>query len=319
MATRSIDGFVSELIVAGVPVKKDVPGESITTYRVGGNISYLVEINSLQDVQKIAEIIEKSFVGQLTNSNVATIGNGSNIIVADTGFNGCIFRIGGELAEIQNVTTLKYDKYNVEVGSGTSLPVFSRQCASKGISGLEFYVGIPGTVGGAVAMNAGGHGKQTSEVLTSCEVLNLQLGIVEKFNNDACDFSYRHSRFVSTDLVFSARFDAGSGDPEKIKKSIDEIVQWRRDFQPGGRNVGSVFQNPIGKSAGQLIEESDLKGVRIGGAHVSTKHANFIQADEGASAKDVIDLIEHIKRVVYEITGQTLSTEVRYVGNYGYG
>ena len=319
MSDRLIEDFVTELQSAGISIGKDVQGSTMTTYRVGGTLSYCVHIDSYETVGIVSRLIENNFVGQLNESNVVTIGKGSNILVSDEGFDGCVFIVDGELGEVLEIDELSDHEISVKVGAGMALPSFARQCVPNKISGLEFYVGIPGSVGGAVAMNAGGHGKQTSDVLISCEVLNLELGLIEKFSRDSCEFEYRRSRFRPTDIIFSAQFEGKPGDPNEIKKEIDSIVQWRREFQPGGRNVGSVFQNPEDISSGELIEKSKLKGVRIGKAHVSEKHANFIQADEGATAKDVAALIELVKSTVLESTGYELHTEVRYIGKYDNG
>ncbi|MFN8015235.1 MAG: UDP-N-acetylmuramate dehydrogenase, partial [Acidimicrobiia bacterium] len=192
-----------------------------------------------------------------------------------------------------------------------------RQCASNCVGGLEFYVGIPGSVGGAVAMNAGGHNCQTSDVLRSTNCLSLETGDFVNFDKDLCNFDYRKSRFTNSDFIVDATFEGFKRDEETIKERLDEIVKWRRENQPGGRNVGSVFQNPADCSAGELIEKAGLKGFSIGGAQVSEKHANFIQAAQDAKAQDIYDLIGHVKKHIFETTGYDLKTEVRYIGNYG--
>ena len=314
--TESLTDFIDAVQSAGLNVKNDLSGAMLTTYRVGGPIAHCVSLTSRDDINSLAGIISSHFVGQLNDRNVVTIGKGSNLLVDDQGFSGCVFRLAGELAEFNGSSNRIDDQIRVTVGGGVPLPTFARQCVPEAIAGLEFYVGIPGSVGGAVAMNAGGHGKQTSDVLVSCNVLNLSSGIIERFSNESCHFSYRHSRFRLTDIIYSAQFEGKEGDPARIKRDVDSIVQWRREHQPGGRNVGSVFQNPPDISAGELIDKCELKGFRIGGAYVSEKHANFILSDEGATAADVYAVIEHIRTVVFESTGYKLDTEVRHIGKY---
>lgn len=302
--------FIDNVIKQNINVRTKVPGSELTTYRIGGDIAYLVSLSSESDIEIFSELI-KNQPGIFDSANVTTIGKGSNVIVDDEGFNGVVIVLNGQMSVFEDrgqssglVTAL----------GGTALPVLARQACSLGLGGLEFYVGIPGTVGGAVAMNAGGHGKQTSDVLVSTQVLDLSTGDMKTFTNEQCNFSYRHSTFSSTDLVVSANYSVVEQDPSALKIKLDEIVSWRRENQPGGRNVGSVFQNPSDVSAGSLIEYCGLKGFRIGGAFVSEKHANFIQADIEATSNDVKELISHVQKTVYEATGNKLETEVRYIG-----
>ncbi len=311
--TTDLHAFVDALEGAGITVARDVSGSTLTTYRVGGPIAYCITLTSRDEINQLSTIISTNFCEQFNETNVVTIGKGSNVIVDDDGFDGCVFLLDGELATFNGSPIHTDGQITVAVGGGVSLPTFARQCVPEGISGLEFYVGIPGSVGGAVAMNAGGHGKQTSDVLVSCNVLDLCTGVTERFSNESCQFEYRHSRFRPTDIIYSAQFRGVHGESEEIKKTIDAIVGWRREHQPGGRNVGSVFQNPPDVAAAQLIDECNLKGFRIGGAHVSEKHANFIQADDNATAGDIRKLIEHVRAVVLETTGHQLKTEVRYI------
>lgn len=316
MVNAVIREFTEELSRAGTKMSVDVPGSTLTTYRVGGSISFCVHISGPVDIENICKTIDDGYIGQLNKNNVVTLGKGSNVIVSDEGFDGCAFILEGDFSSSFSKSVNKDNSVYVTAGAAMALPMFARQCASESVSGLEFYVGIPGSIGGAIAMNAGGHGKQTADVLMSCNSINLTTGIVETYSNDECAFSYRHSRFTALDIIFSAIYQGAIGDREVAKSTIDSIVQWRRQNQPGGRNVGSVFQNPIDQSAGSLIESSGLKGFRIGGAHVSEKHANFIQADQDASARDLINLITHVQKAVFDTTGYELQTEVRYVGKY---
>jgi UDP-N-acetylmuramate dehydrogenase len=195
--------------------------------------------------------------------------------------------------------------------------VLARQAAKAGIGGLEFYVGIPGSVGGALRMNAGGHGAQTRDVLVDARVLDLRDGISREVNVDELDQGYRRSSLDARELVLSARFAGKRDDPEACDRRIDEIVKWRREHQPGGQNAGSVFTNPPGDTAGRLIDACGLKGLRVGGVVVSEKHANFFVAEPGARADDVVALVKLVQRRVAEATGVRLVPELQLVGFAG--
>lgn len=302
----SSESLMKALFSEGLNIVENASAANLTTYRLGGNLRYVVTLNNGLDVAKLARHIEGH---PLNGEDVFILGNGSNIIIADDGFDGIVFKFGAKYCDVLNA-----NESCVEVGAGMLLPKFARKITGDGYGGLEFYVGIPGSVGGAVAMNAGGHGRQTSDVLISAKVLSLKSGEIKDYLNVDCDFSYRHSRFEKTDMVISAKYHIEEISDAEGKNDLDSIVKWRRENQPGGRNIGSVFQNTDSASAGSLIEKSGLKGFRIGGAFVSEKHANFIQADEGAKASDVVELIEYVRNVVKEKTGVELKNEVRYIG-----
>jgi UDP-N-acetylmuramate dehydrogenase len=238
------------------------------------------------------------------------VGLGSNLLVADAGFPGVAVMLADTFAAVAVDAT----DHTVEAGGIAKLPVVARHAARDGITGLEFYVGIPGSAGGAVRMNAGGHGRETREVLVDARLADLRQGQIESRTPDELDFAYRHSNVGDGMLVLSARFRGAPDDRDACEGRIDEIVRWRREHQPGGANAGSVFSNPPGDSAGRLIDGAGLKGLRVGGASVSTKHANFIQADAGATANDVHDLIGEVRRRVVDASGVVLEPEVRLIG-----
>lgn len=307
------DYFLDSCESEGLKTQRKVSGADVSTYRVGGDLSHVITLASLDDVTKLGNVIATEFPGNFETRDAVCIGRGSNIVIDDKGFSGIVFLFSDELATWQGP---EENSEVISVPAGVALPMLARQCVAQGLSGIEFYVGIPGSVGGAVAMNAGGHGKQTSDVLRSCTALDLTTGAINTFTNKDCQFSYRHSRFSTLDVVVSAEFNVVREDSDDLKSKLDEIVQWRRDNQPGGRNVGSVFQNPPDTSAGALIEQCGLKNFRVGGAYVSEKHANFIQADENATAEDIRNLINHVRDVVAESTGTILQTEVRFIGTH---
>lgn len=276
----------------------------LCTYKVGGPAAALVEVSSVAQLEIVRDIISSDKVPTLV------VGRGSNLLVSDSGFDGIALRMGEEFA---SVSVLETD-YEVIAGGAALMPVVARQTAAAGLTGFEWAVGVPGTIGGGVKMNAGGHGSDIAANLMEVSVFDLYKGGPEQLKAADLDLSYRHSSLAPQTLVLSARFTLSPGDPEVATAKISEIVRWRRENQPGGQNAGSVFTNPSGDSAGRLIDSAGLKGHRIGTAEVSTKHANFIQADPGGSADDVERLIQHIKAVVLDALGVSLVPENRMIG-----
>ncbi|MGH9087789.1 MAG: FAD-binding protein, partial [Acidimicrobiales bacterium] len=202
----------------------------------------------------------------------------------------------------------------VRAGGGAELPVVARRSVAAGLAGLEWAVGIPGSVGGAVRMNAGGHGAETASCLVRFGWVDVARDREGEDDAEHLAYGYRSSALAASEVVVWAELAARRGDPETGRAALSEIVRWRREHQPGGSNAGSVFTNPPGDTAGRLVEAAALKGFRLGTARVSEKHANFIQADVGGSADDVRALMAHVQSVVAERTGATLSAEVRLVG-----
>lgn len=304
-ADRSIDIAAGLL---GSRVRHGAPLGALTTYRVGGCASLMMAIESRDDLSVLADAVRQSQISFLV------VGRGSNMIVADTGYRGLAVSLGGDFAAISRTTDETGDQVLLEAGGGVALPVLARRCAGEGLRGLEWAVGVPGSVGGAVAMNAGGHGSEIADVATKVHLFDVYKGEDEEVPVDDLDLGYRSSNLSGSAVVLNATFRLQRGDAALAISEVDEIVRWRRANQPGGQNAGSVFTNPPGDSAGRLIELSGCKGLRVGTAQVSTKHANFIQADPGGSADDVIRLIALVRRKVADACGVQLVPEVRMIG-----
>jgi UDP-N-acetylmuramate dehydrogenase len=305
-ATVNPDALAARLAGAGVRVERDVSVADLTTYHVGGPVAVLARAGSTGELAVLADALTGHALPPLL-----VVGRGSNLLVADAGFPGLGLVLDGEFDALD----LRTDAATVRAGAAVALPVLARRAAAAGRVGLEFYVGIPGSVGGAVRMNAGGHGRETADVLLEAEVADLAAGGVPTVRPlAALGFGYRCSAISSTEVVTGAGFRVADGDAPAAEAEVAAIVRWRREHQPGGSNAGSVFANPAGDSAGRIIDSLGLKGLRVGGAVVSPKHANFFQAESGASADDVRRLVVEVRRRVLDATGVTLVPELRMVG-----
>jgi UDP-N-acetylmuramate dehydrogenase len=282
--------------------RRDVPLGPLTTYRVGGSAALFVEASADEDLGRVAAAVAAS------GAPVLVVGRGSNLLVADAGFPGIAVALGESYAGI----TL--DGTTVRAGGATALPVLARRTAAAGLRGLEWAVGVPGSVGGAVRMNAGGHGSDVAASLVEVRVVDLASGHDGVVAAADLHLGYRRSALTPTSVVVEAAFALRPGDAEAAGAEVAEIVRWRREHQPGGQNAGSVFTNPEGDAAGRLVDVAGCRGLRLGTAQVSPKHANFIQADAGGSADDVAALIGEVRRRVRATTGVALRPELRMVG-----
>jgi UDP-N-acetylmuramate dehydrogenase len=294
----------------GARAARHQPLGSLTTYGVGGTAEVLVDVDGPDDLDAVRAVL----IG--CGLPVCVIGRGSNLLVADAGFDGVAVRLGQGFnsVELPDQGPSAAPPFLLRAGGATPLPVVARQAAEAGWAGVTWAVGVPGSVGGAVRMNAGGHGSDVAGCLrryTWVDLLHDEGGTDEA---SRLRFAYRSSSVAASQLVVEAEFEVSPGDPASERAEVSAIVRWRREHQPGGSNAGSVFTNPPGDSAGRLIEEAGLKGFRLGTAHVSEKHANFIQADKGGRADDVRALMEHVGLVVSARCGVTLSAEVRLLG-----
>ncbi len=299
-------GEVDRLL--GPLAQRNAPLGSSTTYRVGGNAALLAQINSLEDLYQVAEAVAATGIRALV------VGRGSNLLVGDDGFHGLVVGLGPHFSDV--TFDIDQAKPVVHVGAATPMPVLARRCVREGLSGMEWAVGIPGSVGGAVRMNAGGHGRCVSDCLITTQLLDLSATSSQVMTRgvSALDYGYRRSNIGSNKIVLTADFALELDTEGRGQSTLDDIVRWRRANQPGGANAGSVFANPPGDSAGRLIEAAGMKGHRHGHAVVSPKHANFIQAEPGASAADVAALIMMVRAVVAERLGVLLELEVQLVG-----
>ena len=282
----------------------DEPLAPHTTYKLGGPAAVFASPRSIDELRLVATAM------RVSELPVLVVGRGSNLLVADAGFAG----IAVSLAELADHVELAGT--DVVAGAAVALPVLARRTAAAGLTGFEWAVGVPGSIGGAVRMNAGGHGSDMAASLVSARVLDLHSGHEADIEAPRLHLRFRGSDLADHQVVLQATLSLREGDAATAEATLAEIVRWRREHQPGGQNAGSVFVNPVpGElAAAQLIDGLGLRGFRIGGACVSEKHANFVQAEHGATAADVRAVMEHVRAEVFEQTGFLLRSEVRLVG-----
>lgn len=284
------------------------PLKEHTTWRIGGPADILVEPASREDLRTVLYFVREKGLP------LTVIGNGSNLLVSDSGVRGVVVKIGDRLGAV----TVAGQKITAEAGAKLSRVAAVAQEA--GLSGLEFTVGIPATIGGAVTMNAGANGAMIGELVETITVMDYE-GREKVLNQTELDFGYRYSRLqVLPVIVVEVVLCLTPADPAAIKRRMQEYLQKRRCTQPlEYPSAGSVFKNPPGVAAGRLIELAGAKGLRIGDAMVSEKHANFIVNLGAAKASDVLLLIKKVREMVEEKFGVRLELEVKVLGNSGAG
>lgn len=287
-------------------VERDAPLDRLTTVRTGGTADYLARPRS------VGAVVALLSWAQDAGLPVGVIGSGSNLLVADTGFQGLAIKLDGHLTE------LHFNDATLLSGGGARLPRVAARCAQQGLSGLEFGVNIPGTVGGAIRMNANAYGGELASVLEWGEIASPNG--TERRTPEQFDFSYRKSNISGYQVVTRAQFALTPGDGAVIKAQLAEMRDRRRAAQPSGiKTFGSTFKNPDdpradGRTAGQLLDAAGCKGLGVGGARFSPKHANFVENRGEATTSDVVGLIAEGRRRVREQTGIVLETEVQVLG-----
>jgi UDP-N-acetylmuramate dehydrogenase len=295
-------------------VQTDVPLARFTTYRLGGPARVYVEPASVDDLVALGRAIAAA--GQ--RPRVLALGRGSNLVISDQGWPGVVVRPGPALSWLEGLDADGGSRApRLRTGAGTPMPLLANWAARRGFTGLEFAIAIPGSVGGAVRMNAGAHGRETADSLHSARVFDIETLNVEERPAEGFEFSYRRSNLTEDDFVVDATWSLEASDAEEVRARMEGYRKHRAATQPGAvQNAGSVFKNPPGDSAGRLVEAAGLKGHRIGGASVSTLHANFFIAGEGSTAQDVYDLVHSVRQKVAEKFGVELEPEIRFVGSY---
>ena len=280
-------------------VTENVPLANKTWYKIGGPARWYVQPRNPDELQDAAIRCAENEIP------VFVLGLGANLLVSDAGVNGAVFKLDADYWR-----RVRYDKTSVEVGAGADIQKLIVRTVRQGLAGVECLAGIPGTVGGAVRMNAGGKFGDIGALITRVQVMDAQGTIFDRTKDDLV-FDYRSTNIVGP-FILGATLELDEDDPERITQHTKEIWMYKRNSQPlNTKNCGCIFKNPRGVSAGALIDQSGLKGMRVGGAEISTKHANFIVAYPGCKADDVMTLMKIVREKVYDKHQISLESEVK--------
>lgn len=316
-------------LIPSQQIHMNEPMSKHTTFKVGGNADIFAIIKNFDELRHVIKIAKRNAI------HMTIIGNGSNILVKDNGIRGIVVKIEFEEIKIEK----KADNAIVTVGAGVKLTALAQELMNNSISGFEFAAGIPGTIGGAVKMNAGAYGKEMKDIIISTKCLDLKRynmlasksniddieveEIIKKsdepdlieLSNEEQEFTYRDSIFSNKRyVILETKLNLNFGDKNEIKAKMDEQLKIRKEKQPNLPSAGSTFKRGEDYITSKLIDECGLKGYKIGGAQVSEKHAGFIVNSEEATAQDIIELIDYVKKVVYEKTGKAIKLEVEILG-----
>ncbi len=279
------------------------PMSQHTTFRIGGPARLMALPKTKREAQAVLQ------TAQALEVEPFFLGNGSNLLVADEGYGGFVLKLTGEMRQVWEVNR------RLVAGSAILLSQLAWAALGRGLAGLEFAHGIPGSLGGAITMNAGAYGGEMAQVVTAVTCLTRR-GELETVPADRCAFSYRHSAFSDGErLILQVEFSLPQGDPEEIRAKIEDLAQRRREKQPlEYPSAGSMFKRPPGYFAAALIDQCGLKGLTVGGAQVSEKHAGFVVNRGGATCADVLSLVDQVRERVFRATGVELEMEVRVLG-----
>lgn len=285
-------------------VKKDEPLKAHTTFKVGGPADLMVMPSSKEEIIKLIDLFQAEKIKYMI------LGNGSNVLASDAGYRGAVIKIGNAMSYVS------VSENRITAGAGTILSAVSSEAAKGSLTGMEFASGIPGSIGGAVFMNAGAYGGEMSQVVTAVTAV-LPDGSVKRFTKEeGFDFGYRHSIFCDNGAVIvEVELELETGDQQEIYSYMKELTKKRVEKQPlSFPSAGSTFKRPEGHFAGKLIQDAGCKGLSVGGALVSPKHSGFIVNNGDATAKDIFDLIKLVQMRVKDEFGVDLETEVRIIG-----
>lgn len=287
-------------------IKINEPMKMHTSFKIGGPAEFFVKVSTLEELKNILRFCKDNKIP------VTVIGNGSNLLVTEKGIKGVVIKL--ELKEIE-INNINSEKRKITVGSGVPIGLLAQKLLREEITGFEELSGIPGTIGGAIVMNAGAHGKEMKDIVTEVTALDYD-GNIYKFTNNQSEFTYRHSKFSNGDyIIIQTILVLEKGKKEKIKEKMDEYGQYRREKQPiEFPNAGSTFKRGNDFITAKLIDEAGLKGYSIGGAQISEKHAGFIINKGNATSQDVLNLIKYVTDRVYKEFGKKIELEIQILG-----
>lgn len=287
-------------------IKYDEPLSKHTSFNIGGPADVMVFVSNEEELRKVLETVKKE------KYDFFLLGNGSNVLASDDGFRGVIIKLGGDFLNVS------VEKDTITAGAGVTLTKLANAAMNASLSGLEFASGIPGTLGGALFMNAGAYGGEMKQVVRKVTVFDPKSQSIKVLSNEEMEFGYRRSILKEKGYIaLSCIIKLVESDSNVIRDTMLELAKKRKEKQPlEYPSAGSTFKRPEGYFAGKLIEDAGLGGCRIGGAEVSEKHKGFVINKGNASAKDVRDLIEHVTKTVREQSGVTLEPEVLFLGKF---
>ena len=283
----------------------DEPMAKHTSFKIGGPADVFIKVDNIEELKETLDLSKKNQIP------LTIIGNGSNLLVTDKGIRGITAKLNLKDIEIKN----ENNKQIIKVDAGVPVGLLAQKLLKEEITGFEELSGIPGTIGGAVIMNAGAHGKELKDILKKVTAMDYN-GNIHEFTNEECLFSYRNSRFQKEKyIILQATLELEKGNSTEIKEKMDEYMQFRKEKQPiEYPNAGSTFKRGEDFVTAKLIDEAGLKGYKIGGAQVSEKHAGFIVNVDNATAKDVIELTDYIKEKIEEKFGKKINLEIQIIG-----
>lgn len=292
-----------EKIISKERIKQNEPMKNHTSFKIGGPAEFYIKITSIKELQKILEFAKKEKI------KITILGNGSNVLVSDSGIKGIVIRTN--LKEIK-IEPKEQNKIEITVDDATPIGFLAQKLLKEEITGFEEISGIPGTIGGAILMNAGAHGKEMKDIVTEITAIDYN-GKIHKFTNEQAKFTYRNSIFSSGKyIILQAKIILEKGNAKEIKAKMDEYAQFRKEKQPiEYPSAGSTFKRGKDFITAKLIDEAGLKGYSVGGAMISKKHAGFIINTGNATAQDVLDLAKYITDKVYEKFGKKIEFEIK--------
>ena len=298
-----MQGIIDFLTSANILFEENVDGKRLCSFHVGGNVRLVVKPQNGAELRQLCAYLSKRKIKSII------LGRGSNVVFSDGDYDGVVVLLN-------EINTLELYDNQIIAGAGASMLKLASFAQQKGLTGLEFAHGIPGSVGGGVYMNAGAYGGEISQVLSSCYILDKSQGSLFALMGEQCNLSYRHSVFMENKdwIVLYATFELQKGNPDEIKAKMDEYRAKRQASQPlEYPSAGSTFKRPEGYFAGKLIEDCGLKGYTVGGAQVSEKHAGFVVNRGGATCDDIKKLVEHIQKTVKEKFNVSLECEMEFI------
>ena len=301
----NLEQLIDNLNISKEKIKYNEPMAKHTSFKIGGPAQCFINAESVEEIKQICKVASKNDI------NLTIIGNGSNLLVTDNGINGIVVKVNIKKFELE----FSNDNVSLIVGAGNKLGEIAQKLLRNEITGFEFAAGIPGTIGGAVRMNAGAYGGEMKDIVETVKYMDYDGNIYEKSNKDL-EFEYRKSMFAKNKfIILEAKLKLQKGNAQDIKDKMLEFEQSRKQKQPlEFPSAGSTFKRGTDFITAKLIDDAGLKGYRVGGAMVSTKHAGFVVNENNATAQDVLNLVKHIKQEVYKKFNKKIELEIQVIG-----